>query len=549
MAAVDVGMGVEVDDGRPSSSSSSYSSSSNSDSSSYGGTWSTGRAYSPASPNNPYGRSSSSSDSSGSGGWFSGSSRTNPNSREAREARVTAAKASYGAISSRNGGWAEYEDAMSRAAGTIGTDTDWREYDRDYSKNESGGYSYIGRSSPTSPNNRPSSANYIDSNYSRKGMMSSDFMPKSSHGLLNGGDEKKAPLSGKSMTSGLARSNNRADPRASNDHHSQATRDFLKEHGFIDYSELEGFKKDTYKDRDVLGWNENTESTIDTNVNKSFLNTGHSYSDQDEKEQDRHITSYLDHIDEKVGDKRIGDYSVDEYGKGFINGEIERINNISRENLINGVVNAVSNPIANKASSAAFKALGGGGKGILGGITSGIGTQAVINAGANSLAHLGNAPSSDSSELEKVAFQHGYDDLRENLNSRRSKLGNIAHTIATTGAGIATGTPIASTFTKSAIDILRDNYNTEEYLSLHQHIPEYKHLLEERKLQRQQSEEARQEREKYKSDNVGSSIGILPNMLKKASSHRTHQTENQAYPTYTYLIPGLANLWQNLTIE
>ncbi|NBI42549.1 hypothetical protein GVX76_03435 [[Haemophilus] felis] len=470
-------------------------------------------------------------------------------------ARVAEAKKNYGRIDSSNGGWAEYEDAMSRAAGTIGTKTNWREYDRDYSKNKSGGYSYIGRSSRASPNNHLSSspANYIDSNYSRKGIISSDFIPKSNHGLLNGGaiDEKKATLS----SNGLASSNNLADPRTSNDHHSQATRDFLKEHGFVDYSELEGFKKDTYKNRDAVGRNENTESAIDKNVNKSFLNAGHSYSDQDEKKQERYITSYFDHIDEKVGGKRIGDYSLDEYKKAFIQGELARINNINRENLISGAANAVISPIANKASSAAFKALGGGSKGILGGIASGIGAQAVISAGANELSHLGNDPSSDLSELEKSAFRHGYDDLGNNLKSRRSALGNAVQAIFSAGIGIATGTPITSTFADSAIDIMRDNYNVEEYLKEHQHIPEYKNLLEQRKLQRQKSEEARKEKEKYKNSNVNRPTGILPNMLKKANYHQTknyhqtNQTDNKVYPTQSYLIPGLDNLWQNLIIE
>lgn len=195
-------------------------------------------------------------------------------------------------------------------------------------------------------------------------------------------------------------SKNRPDPRVFNDHHSQAAREFQNKYGFTDSSELEGFKKDSYSNRAVAGWDKNTKTTIDVDVNKSFLGTGHSFADRGKNEQDRHVTSYLDNIDEKVDSKRIGNFSVDDYRRGFIKGELTRANNLGKETLLNGLSNAIATPIANKISMAVSNAVGGGSAGILGGMLAGAGVQAGISSATEKLSHLGNNPSADVSALD-----------------------------------------------------------------------------------------------------------------------------------------------------
>ncbi|HEH9660525.1 TPA: hypothetical protein SIC35_001746, partial [Pasteurella multocida] len=259
--------------------------------------------------------------------------------------------------------------------------------------------------------------------------------------------------------------------------------------------------------------------------------------------QDRHITSYLDNIDQKVADKRVGNYTTDDYRKGFIKGEVARVGNINREHLISGLASVAGTPLSNKAANTAFKALKGGERGILGAMAAGVGTQVAISSGAEKLSHLGNNPSSDTSELEKASFKHGYDDMRKNLDSRRSFVGDALHNGAVMMTGVATQNPFTATGIDMGVNILRDDHNLTEYLSRHQHIPEYKNLLDERKLQKQKAEQVMAEKQRYKSNKDAGILQKMSNSLKPSTSKNT--TSQLPY----YAIPAIQNLWNNIKVK
>ncbi|STO53823.1 Uncharacterised protein [Canicola haemoglobinophilus] len=371
------------------------------------------------------------------------------------------------------------------------------------------------------------------------------------HRSLSGAPTQSNPkattLTGENVDGNLLASytsKNRPDPRVFNDHHSQAAREFQNKYGFTEPSELEGFKKDSYSNRAVAGWDKNTRTTIDVDVNKSFLGTGHSFADRGKNEQDRHVTSYLDNIDEKVDSKRIGNFSVDDYRTGFIKGELTRANNLGKETLLNGFSNAVASPMANKISIAVFNAVGGGSTGILGGMLAGAGVQAGISSATEKLSHLGNNPSADVSALDKASFRHGYEDLRRNLDERRSSLGNFAHNAAVTAAAVGSQSPFIATGIDAGINVLRDDLNLKEYFSRHQNIPEYGNYLKEKeeKIAKAVAEDA----ERRKLDGSGrEDKGILNSMSKRLKPAKEPQQPTLPY----YAIPALTNLWNNVIIK
>ncbi|HII3690496.1 TPA: hypothetical protein ACY37W_002393 [Pasteurella multocida] len=448
------------------------------------------------------------------------------------------------------GSYVDLTDKYDRADGFSGGGG-WKEYDSKDREARTNDREYI---STRDRMNNHLSRHGSDKDYTRSfndySRSSISSLARTTRGNLAGNSQSNpkstTALTGQKVDDGLLASSslkNRADPRAFNDHHSQAAREFQDKYGFTDSSELEGFKKDTYKHRDVAGWDSNTASTVDVDVNKSFLNTGHSFADKGKKEQDRHITSYLDNIDQKVADKRVGDYTPDEYRKGFIKGEVARVGNINREHLISGLASVAGTPLSNKAANTAFKALKGGDRGILGAMAAGVGTQGAISSGAEKLSHLGNNPSSDTSELEKVSFKHGYDDMHKNLDSRRSFVGDVLHNGAVMMTGVATQNPFTATVIDMGVNILRDDHNLTEYLSRHQHIPEYKNLLDERKLQKQKAEQVMAEKKRYKSNKDAGILQKMSNSLKPSTSKNT--TSQLPY----YAIPAIQNLWNNIKVK
>lgn len=476
-----------------------------------------------------------------------------------------------GYVDSTNGGWAEQEDRESRSRGSHrdnDSDKPSTRLEPDHpayspagerlSDNESGGWKEhdSGHRYTNTHDRMNNHLNRYNSNqgyarssnsYSRSSISSAARATRSGLSGRAQIDPKSTTLTGQKVEDGLLASSslrNRSEPRVFNDHHSQAAREFQDKYGFTDPSELEGFKKDTYKHRDVAGWDNNTASTIDVDVNKSFLNTGHSFADQGKKEQDRHVTSYLDNIDQKVADRRVGNYTSDDYKKGFIKGEVARVGNINRENLISGLANVIGTPLSNKAANTAFKALNGGKRGILGAMAAGVGTQIAVSSGAEKLSHLGNKPLSNVSELEKASFEHGYDDMRKNLDSRRGFVGDALHNGAVMMTGIATQNPFAATGVDVGINILRDDRNLNEYLSRHQHIPEYKELHEQRKRQKERADLAREEEKKYKNEHR-SSHGVLSAIANKVKPDNSVSHQRPPY----YAIPSIQNLWNNITVK
>ncbi|HHE3605636.1 TPA: hypothetical protein ACPDW5_001493 [Pasteurella multocida] len=445
------------------------------------------------------------------------------------------------------GSYVDLSDKYDRADGFSGGGG-WKEYDSKEREAKTNDREYIStRDRMNNHLSRYGSAKDYTRSFNDYSRSSISSVARTTRGNLAGNSQSNpkstTTLTGQKIEDGLLASSalkNRPDPRVFNDHHSQAAREFQDKYGFTDSSELEGFKKDTYKGRDIAGWDKNTLSTIDADVNRSFLNTGHSFADKGKKEQDRHITSYLDNIDQKVGDKRVGNYTAVDYKKGFINGEMARVGNINREHLISGLASVAGTPLSNKAANTAFKALKGGDRGILGAMAAGVGTQVAISSGAEKLSHLGNNPSSDTSELENASFKHGYNDMRKNLDSRRSFAGDVLHNGAVMMTGVGTQNPFAATGIDMGVNILRDDHNLTEYLSRHQHIPEYKGLLDERKLQKQKAEQAMAEKQRYKSD-----TGILPKMSNSLKPTSTTTSPQLPY----YAIPAIQNLWNNIKVK
>ncbi|HEH9725693.1 TPA: hypothetical protein SID20_001589, partial [Pasteurella multocida] len=77
----------------------------------------------------------------------------------------------------------------------------------------------------------------------------------------------------------------------------------------------------------------------------------------------------------------------------------------------------------------------------------------------------------------------------------------------------------------------------------HQHIPEYKNLLDERKLQKQKAEQVMAEKQRYKSNKDAGILQKMSNSLKPSTSKNT--TSQLPY----YAIPAIQNLWNNIKVK